>query len=132
MLLVAGALAASAPRRQLVPERARALLQGDSLVVAAVGGLATALPSANYLGALAAILAAHAAPLTQVKALLTFNVVALAVAEIPLISYAVAPHKTRERMDRLQAWLRSRGRRDVALLVAAAGCLMLVIGLINL
>ncbi len=113
-------------------ERTRYFLQGDSLYVAAVSGLVAALPSANYMGSLAAILASHAEPVTQAQALLTFNLVAFAMAEIPLVSYLAAPRKTRMVMAALQTRLRSRSHRDIALVVAAGGCLMLALGLSNL
>lgn len=112
--------------------RARCFLQGDSLYVAGVSGLGAALPSANYMGAMAAILASGATPATQALAVVTFNVVAFTVAEVPLVSYLAAPRKTRAFMAALQSWLRSRSRRDAALLVAAGGCLMLTLGLSNL
>ncbi|MBW0013919.1 GAP family protein, partial [Mycobacterium sp.] len=108
-VLVAGALAANAwRRRQVCPaaagavggaqggvallegtapgglhkvaERARHVLQRDSLWVAWVAGLGAALPSANYAGSMAAILAAHAAPVAQVQALFVFNLVAFTMA----------------------------------------------------
>lgn len=122
----------SAPSRlQRLSVRARSVLNGDSLVVAAVSGLGTALPSANYLGALAAIVASGAGALTQAQGLLAFNVVAFTMAEIPLIGYLAAPRRTRAFMTGLQEWLRSRSHRDVAVLVAAGGCLMLALGLSN-
>ncbi|GAA4538217.1 GAP family protein [Mycobacterium paraffinicum] len=118
--------------RQQLAERARAFLRGDSLSVAAVSGMGASLPSANYMGSMAAILASHAAPVAQVQALVAFNVVAFTVAELPLIGYLAAPQRTRAFMAALQNWLRSRGHRDIAVLVAAGGCFMLVLGLINL
>ncbi len=57
----------------------RCFLQGDSLYVAGVSGLGAALPSANYMGAMAAILASGATPATQALAVVTFNVVAFTV-----------------------------------------------------
>ncbi|OSC41472.1 GAP family protein [Mycobacterium decipiens] len=111
--------------------RARRFLQGDSLYVAGVSGAGAALPSANYMGALAAILASGAAPATQALAVLTFNVVAFTIAEVPLVSYLAAPQKTRAFMAGLQSWLRSRSRHNVALLVAVGGCFMLALGLSN-
>lgn len=115
--------------RKRLAERARVFLGGDSLSVAAVSGMGASLPSANYMGSMAAILASHAAPVAQVQALLAFNLVAFTVAEIPLIGYLAAPQKTRALMAALQTWLRSRGHRDVAVLVAAGGCFMLMLGL---
>ncbi|BBZ72547.1 GAP family protein [Mycobacterium paraseoulense] len=118
--------------RQRLADRARMFLRGDSLSVAAVSGMGASLPSANYMGSMAAILASHAAPVAQVQALVAFNLVAFTVAEIPLIGYLAAPQKTRALMAALQNWLRSRGQRDVAVLVAAGGCFMLVLGLTGL
>jgi Sap, sulfolipid-1-addressing protein len=112
--------------------RARHLLRGDSLWVAGVSGLATALPSANYMAALAVILASGATPTAQVQALILFNVMAFTLAEIPLVSYLAAPQKTRASMTALHAWLRSRRRREVAALVALTGCVMLTLGVTGL
>ena len=160
MLLVAGALSVSAAAPKLpapvsteVPvggggvgllerppeggvrrlaERARGFLRGESLYVAVISGFGAALPSVNYMGAIAAILASHAAPFTQVQALLTFNVVAFTVAELPIISYLFAPEQTRAFMAVLQAWLRSRTRRHAAALVGTGGAAMLMLGVLSL
>jgi hypothetical protein len=117
---------------QKLADRARHFLQGDSLCVAGVGGLGAALPSANSTGSMAAILASHAAPVAQAQALFVFNLVAFTMAEIPLFSYLAAPQKTRAFIAALQTWLRSRSHRDVAVLVAAGGCFILMLGLTNL
>ncbi len=117
---------------QRLTDRARCFLQGDSLYVAGISGLGAALPSANYMGSMAAVLASHAAPVAQVQALLAFNLVAFTMAELPLISYLAAPQKTRAFMAALQTWLRSRSRRDVAALLGAGGGVMLMLGLANL
>jgi hypothetical protein len=58
----------------------------------------------------------------MVQALIAFNLVAFTAVEIPLIGYLAAPQRTRAFMAGLQNWLRSRGRRDIAVLVAAGGC----------
>jgi hypothetical protein len=112
--------------------RAREFLQGDSLRVAWVSGLAVALPSANYLGAMAAILASGAGPMAQAHALLLFNVVAFTLVEIPLVSYLVAPQKTRLFMAALQEWLRTRSHWEFAILLAAGGCFLVVLGVSSL
>jgi hypothetical protein len=113
-------------------ERAREFLQGDSLHVAWVSGLAVALPSANYLGAMAAILASGARPAEQAQALLLFNVVAFTLVEIPLASYLAAPQKTRAFMAALQEWLRTRSHWEFAVLLAAGGCFLVALGLSSL
>ena len=112
--------------------RARHPLQGSSLWVAGVVGSGIALPSIDYMAALAVILASGAAPAAQTGALLMFNVVAFALVEIPLIGYLAAPDKTRALMAALHDWIRSRRRRDVAAVLAAAGCVMLVLGMTGL
>jgi Sap, sulfolipid-1-addressing protein len=112
--------------------RAREFLQGDSLHVAWVSGLAVALPSANYLGAMAAILASGAGPAAQAHALLLFNVVAFTLVEIPLVSYLAAPQKTRAFMAALQEWLRTRSHWEFALLLAAGGCFLVTLGVSSL
>jgi hypothetical protein len=116
---------------QKVSTHARRILRGSSLWVAGVFGLAN-LPSANYMAALAVILASGASPAAQVHALLTFNVVAFTLVGTPLITYVAAPQKTRAVMAALHAWLLSRRRRDVAALVTAAGCVMLALGMSGL
>jgi hypothetical protein len=108
--------------------RAREFLQGDSLHVAWVSGLAVALPSANYLGAMAAILASGAGPAEQAQALLLFNVVAFTLVEIPLASYLAAPQKTRAFMAALQEWLRTRSHWEFAFLLGAGGCFLIALG----
>ena len=108
------------------------LANGSSLWVAVLAGLGIALPSVDYLAALAVILASGASAGTQVGALVGFNVVAFALVEIPLLSYLVAPDRTRAAMGALHDWVRSRRRRDVAVLLAAIGALLGGVGLVGL
>lgn len=136
-LLVAGVLASGVGLRGADgPGRAAAwatrLAGGRSLWVAAVAGLGIALPSVDYLAALAVILAAGSPAATEVAALVAFNVVAFALVEVPLAAYLVAPGRTRAAMDRLQRWLRARRRRDVAALLAGLGALLVAVGLVGL
>jgi hypothetical protein len=107
---------------------ARKLLQGDSLSVAGIAGISIALPSVDYLAALAVILASGAAALTQVAVLVMFNVVAFALVEIPLLAYLLAPEATARSVAVLHDWIRSRRRRDVAILLGAIGCAFLAVG----
>jgi hypothetical protein len=113
---------------QRLSTRVRNLLKGRSLWVAAVAGLGIALPSVDYLAALAVILASGTTVTTQAGALLAFNVVAFALVEIPLAAYLVAPEKTRASMTALNDWIRSRRRHEVAALLAGVGCVLIVIG----
>jgi hypothetical protein len=112
--------------------RTRRLLNDRSLWTAGVAGLGIALPSIDYLAVLALIVASGAAASTQVGALLLFNVVAFGFVELPLVSYLVAPDRTRATMSALQDWVRTRRRRDVAVLLAVVGCVLLGAGLAGL
>jgi hypothetical protein len=112
--------------------RTRRLLNGGSPWTAGVAGLGIALPSVDYLAVLALIVASGATASTQFGALLLFNVVAFGFVEFPLVSYLVAPDRTRATMSRLQDWVRRRRRRDVAVLLAAVGCVLLGAGLAGL
>jgi Sap, sulfolipid-1-addressing protein len=109
--------------------RARRLLSGRSLWVAGIAGLGIALPSVDYLGALAVIVASGAAALTQVGALVVFHVVAFALVEIPLLAYLLAPQRTHASMIALHAWIQSRRRLEVACLLAAVGAVLLTVGM---
>jgi len=104
------------------------VLRGQSLAVAGIAGLGIALPSVDYLAALAVILASKAPAMKQVSVLLMFNVVAFALVEIPLLAYLLAPNATAESMTALLNWIRSRHRRDVAFLLGAVGCVLLAVG----
>jgi hypothetical protein len=110
----------------------RRLADGHSLWVASAAGLGIALPSIDYLAALAVIAASGAQPDTQIAALLTFNAVAFAFVEIPLLAYLVAPARTQAFMTSLHEWVRSRRRRDVAALLAAVGCVLLLVGVLGM
>jgi len=116
----------SRPAKLATP--ARRLMSGGSLSIAGIAGLSIALPSVDYLAALAVILASRAAVVNQVAALLMFNVVAFALVEIPLLAYLVAPTATAGAVTALNNWIRSRRRRDVAILLAAIGCVFLAVG----
>jgi hypothetical protein len=133
LALAAAAALVVTRNRGAVPERfatrAQRLLTGPSLWVAGAAGLGIALPSVDYLAALAVILASGAAAATQVGALLMFNAVAFALVEIPVLVYLLAPRATRDAMAALHDWIRSRRRIEVTALLAAVGCVLLAVGL---
>jgi Sap, sulfolipid-1-addressing protein len=111
---------------------ARRLTNGRSLWVAGVAGLGIALPSVDYLAALAVIMASGAAAATQVGALLTFNAVAFTLVEVPLLAYVVAPDRTRALMALLHNWIRARRRLEVATILSVVGCFLLAVGIAGL
>lgn len=118
-------------RRGLLAAPAGRLLNGGSLWVAAVAGLGIALPSVDYLAALAVISASGSTAPTQVGALLLYTVVAFGLVEIPLLAYVFAPQQTRTSLAAVHDWIRSRRRVEVAALLAALGVLLLAIGILG-
>jgi hypothetical protein len=131
-VLIAAVVAAGFMPAPSLPTRARGLARGPSLWIAGVAGLGIALPSIDYLAVLAVIVASGASHSIQVGALLVFNVVAFALVELPLVAYLLAPDRTRASMTVLNDWIRSRGRRGVAVVLAAVGCVLLVAGIAGL
>lgn len=112
--------------------RIRQLVNGRSLWTAGVAGLGIALPSVDYLAALALIVASGAATAVQLGALMLFNVVAFALVELPLLCYLMAPDHTRATLSALYELLRSHGRRGISLMLTAIGCVLVGVGFAGL
>jgi len=129
--VAAAVLATTTGRPRTTPAWLTRLLEGKSLLVAAVAGLGIALPSVDYLAALAVIAAGSPTPATRMSALLVFNVVAFAMVEIPLLAYLVAPKRTLATMTGLNQWIRARQRREVAGLLAVVGAVLMTAGLLG-
>jgi hypothetical protein len=130
-LLAAALLAATKGRDRTPPAWLSRLLDGQSLWVAGIAGLGIALPSVDYLAALAVIAAAGVAPAVRFGALLTFNVVAFTLVEIPLLAYLVTPQRTHAAMTALHSWIRARRRHEVSVLLAVVGVVLLAAGLLG-
>lgn len=130
-LVTAVIVAATRGRARTPPVWLTRLLGGQSLWVAGVAGLGIALPSVDYLAVLAVIAAADATPVARLSALLVFHVVAFAPVEIPLLAYLVAPQRTHTAMTALHHWIRTRRRREIAVLLAVVGTVLLTAGLLG-
>jgi hypothetical protein len=111
------------------PLSIRGQLEGGSLVMAFVAGLALATPPVEYLAAIIAILASGATAVGQVGAALIFTLVAFTVVEVPLISYLAMPAKTLAVVQRLNDWISARRRAIPVVVVGALGVLLLVTGM---
>lgn len=129
-LLIATFLALTKGRPRTPPVWLIRLLEDKSLWVAGVAGLGIALPSLDYLAALAVIAAGSSAALTRLSALLMFTVVAFWLIELPLLAYLVAPQRTHAAMTRLHHVIRARRRTEVAALLAIVGAVLLGVGLL--
>ena len=104
-----------------------ALQAGPPWTTFALGGGITT--DFRYLAALTAILASGAAVGTQVSAAALYTVVALAFAEIPIVSYLAAPARTSAVMARVHDWVRARRRVVVGGIVAALGVFLVTTGM---
>lgn len=107
------------------------VLEGKSLWVAGCAGLGIALPSVDYLAALAVIASSGTDRSVQLGALVSFNVVAFGLVEIPLVAYLIAPAQTSAAMTALSDWIRGRRRIEVATLLTVVGAVLLVAGLLG-
>ncbi|MCV7048132.1 GAP family protein [Mycobacterium frederiksbergense] len=119
-------------RRTRFFARVRGFLKSESSAFSASIGAATAMPSIDYFALLAIIIASSAPPLEQGLALLTFLLLAGAFATIPMLSFIVAPVKTRLWVQQVNLWVRSRTRKQAGLFVGTVGVVLIAVGLIGL
>ncbi|BCI78489.1 hypothetical protein MTY66_01140 [Mycolicibacterium sp. TY66] len=131
-LVAAVLLAVTKGKDRELPAWLSRLLDGRSLWVAGVAGLGIALPSVDYLAALAVIAAANLEAGVRMGALVTFNVVAFSLVEIPLLAYLIAPQRTRTAMSNLHNWIRARQRHEVAGLLAVVGVVLVAAGALGI
>jgi len=115
-----------------LPHRLQDALRNDSPWIAWLYGVGFGMPSAYYLAAIAAILKSGDGTGAQIAALLVFNVVAFAVAEIPLVSFAIAPEATRSRLDQLYRWISTNQRLVVTILASLVGTYLILVGISKL
>jgi hypothetical protein len=113
------------PRWQRVMQRGKAR---DTFIV---GALLT-LPGASYLAGLHNLAGQDLSTVPTVLAVLAFNVIMLALLEIPTLGYLLAPEKTPAAVDRLKAAISSHGRQWAMWGAAVIGSLLLLRGVIEL
>ena len=113
------------------PRWKQALSGGTARTTFVVGALLT-LPGASYLAALSLVTKQQ---LTTVEALLTvvgFNLVMLALLEIPLVGYTISAESTAAKVARFSAWLSREGGRVALGGAVIIGVALLVRGTIEL
>lgn len=114
-------------------DRARNILRrGNSPWLSAAIGIGIGAPSLEFIAALVVIASSGATKPTEIAAVLTFLVVGNLLIVIPLVTYLFAPTKARAWIGRFDTWLRTRGRKEFAMIVAGLGLIQLVIGLARL
>jgi hypothetical protein len=112
-----------------LPPRVQAALKSRSIWVGWIAGLGMGVPTPYYLAAIAAVLTAGAAVGPQFGTLVVFNIVGFAVAEVPIVSFWLAPEATRARVDQLYLWTKAHQRPVVATLAALVGLFFVLRGL---
>ena len=122
----------SMPGFDKLPGRVKDALSKESPWVAWIAGLAVGMPTAYYLAAIAAILKSGVGAGTQIAALVVFNVIAFAQAEVPIVCFLIAPDATRSRVEQLYSWVSSHQRVVVTALAGIVGIYLVLIGISKL
>ena len=107
----------------------RTLSRGSAWMTFVVGALLT-LPGASYLIGLHKISADNPSTAGAVARVLLFNLIMLAILEVPLVGFFIAPDGTRRAVDRFRAWFSANARRLGSRLALILGALLILRGLI--
>ena len=88
-------------------------------------------PGAAYLIALKDIAAGSYGTAEQVLLVLGFNLVMFVLAEVPLVGLWVAPERTNELVQRMNAWMTGHGREIAVGVCLFFGAFLIVRGLLS-
>ena len=113
------------------PRWQAAIGKGNPRVTFVVGALLT-LPGASYLAALAAIHKLHYSSAAEVLLVVMVNVIMLALLEVPLLSFTLAPRWTPTALERIKASFKRYGHTVAFVAVTAIGLLLIVQGVVTL
>ncbi len=120
-----------AKREKGPPRWQRVLSRGTPRTTFVVGALLT-LPGASYLVALTRLAKDDLSTAETVLVVVAFNLIMLALLELPLLSYWLEPAATPGRVERFKASLRRDGRRIAIRIAVIAGALLVVRGVVTL
>jgi len=109
------------------PRWQRAIDKGSPRITFVVGALLS-LPGASYLAALDGIIKLKPGTTITVLLVLIVNLIMLALLELVVIAFAVAPHWTQKMVEGIKLWLARLGQR-IAVIV---GLLLMLRGVIEL
>ncbi len=113
------------PRWQTVLSKGSAR---DTFIV----GLVLSFPGASYLAALTEIDKQNLSTVAVVLTVVAVNLIMLALLELPLISYTLAPEWTPVAVERLKAWLTSHGGRAAVIIATLIGLALVIRGVLEL
>jgi Sap, sulfolipid-1-addressing protein len=107
----------------------RTLSRGSAWMTFVVGALLT-LPGASYLIGLHKIADSNPSTAGVIAEVVLFNVIMLALLEVPLIGFTFAPDWTRDAIDRFKVWFARNARRLASRIALILGALLILRGLI--
>ncbi len=113
------------------PRWQQALSKGNAKITFAIGAILT-LPGASYLAALDSISRLHYGTAGNVLLVLLVNVIMLALIEVPLVSFAVAPEWTPTALERTKGAARRNGHKVAFIGATAIGVLLILQGVITI
>jgi Sap, sulfolipid-1-addressing protein len=95
-------------------------------------GVLLSFPGASYIAGMDELSRQHISTFATVLAVLAFNVISLALLEIPLLAYAIKPESTEAGVERFKNWLTRNGARIALIGGTAISIFLLARGTITL
>ncbi len=113
------------------PRWQRALGKGSARVTFVVGALLT-LPGASYIAGLTRLAKLHYSVAGTVATIVLFNLIMLALLEVPLLCFVFAPDWTPKAIERAKRFAGRHWRRALTRFLALIGVLLVIKGLLQL
>jgi hypothetical protein len=113
------------------PPRWRRLLSKGSARDTFVVGVLLSFPGASYIAGMDLLHKQHLTTSLTVLAVLAFNVIMLALLEIPLLGYMIKPEATEAAVAGVSGWLARSGGRVLLIVGAGFAVILIVRGLVN-
>ncbi len=113
------------------PRWQQALSKGSARTTFLVGALLT-LPGASYLAGLDQIEKQKLSTAATVLTVIGFNLIMLALLEVPLLGYTVAPDWTPGAVDRAKAWVGRNGHKAAVIGLTVIGVALVIKGIVGL
>jgi hypothetical protein len=113
------------------PRWQAALGKGNPRITFVVGALLT-LPGASYLAALDSIHKLNYSTVEDVLLVVLVNVIMLALIEVPLLSFTIAPDWTPAALERAKGWFSRHGHTAAFIAVTTLGALLVIQGVVTL
>ena len=111
------------------PSRAERALVGDRAALAFGVSAVIKVPGSYYLTALHDMATGDYSSAEQITLIVLFNLVMFVLVEVPLVSYAISPDRTAERVTRFQDFLNRNATTIVAVLAFAFGIALVAKGI---